>query len=108
LELAPAFYWNFPLAFWDIPPSLRHELESADLVISKGDANYRRLLGDRHWPFTTPLEKILNHLSTPLLVLRTLKAEVAAGISSPEIERAQKMDANWMTDGRWGVVQFEE
>lgn len=108
LELIPGFFWNSPCAFWDIPRPLRRELEGADLVISKGDANYRRLLGDRHWPFTTPLEEILGHFSTPLLALRVLKAEVAAGISSPEVERAQKMDANWMTNGRWGVVQFRE
>lgn len=106
LDLIPNFFWNSPRAFWDIPHPLRQELEKTNLLISKGDANYRRLLGDCHWPFTTPLAKILGHFSAPVLALRTLKAEVAAGISSPEVERAQKTDAHWMTNGRWGVVQL--
>ena len=107
LELVPDFYWNSPLAFWDIPQVLRQDLEISDLVISKGDANYRRLLGDRHWAFSTPFAEILEHFSAPVLALRTLKAEVAAGIPSHESTRAKKTDPIWMVDGRWGVVQIK-
>lgn len=106
LELVPNFFWNSPCSFWDLPHNLRQELEKSDLVISKGDANYRRLLGDLHWPFSTPLAEILAHFSAPLLALRTLKAELAAGISPAEVNGAQKTDPNWMTNGRWGVIQF--
>lgn len=106
LTLLPDFFWNSSHAFWNLPRTLRHELERANLVISKGDANYRRLLGDRHWPHTTPFANILDHFSAPLLALRILKAEVASGISVPKIEYARRLDANWMTNGRWGVAQL--
>lgn len=32
------------------------------LLISKGDANYRRLLGDLHWPYDTAPKAVLEYL----------------------------------------------
>ncbi|UCC50900.1 MAG: DUF89 family protein, partial [Anaerolineaceae bacterium] len=76
------------------------------LIISKGDANYRRLLGDRHWPYTTSFQAIMAYTPAPLLALRALKAEVAAGLSPEQIARLNKEDEEWMVNGRWGVIQF--
>eukprot|EP00518_Triparma_eleuthera_P011143 CAMPEP_0182482006 /NCGR_PEP_ID=MMETSP1319-20130603/38350_1 /TAXON_ID=172717 /ORGANISM="Bolidomonas pacifica, Strain RCC208" /LENGTH=360 /DNA_ID=CAMNT_0024683681 /DNA_START=227 /DNA_END=1305 /DNA_ORIENTATION=- len=45
-------YWAQPRAMWDMPEGLRAGLrEGSDLCIVKGDANYRRLLGDRGWDY---------------------------------------------------------
>lgn len=106
IRCLPHFYWNSPLMFWELPDPLRQKLEGADLVLSKGDAHYRRLLGDRHWPYTTPFQTILSHFDAPLLALRTLKAEVAAGIPQKEIQRARAADPDWMVNGRWGLMQL--
>ena len=40
---------------WAQPASLRSDLkQNSALVVVKGDANYRRMLGDRPWPFDAP------------------------------------------------------
>lgn len=106
LHLRAHPFWTSPLAFWDLPDGLRADLRQSDLLISKGDANYRRLLGDRHWPFTTPFAAILAYAPAPLVALRTLKAELAAGLTAEQIARLNETDPEWMVNGRWGVIQF--
>jgi Damage-control phosphatase ARMT1-like domain len=51
-------FWTSPLPMWEMPDDLREILAAADVVIAKGDTNYRRALGDAHWPFTTPLTTV--------------------------------------------------
>jgi hypothetical protein len=89
-----------------LPPHTRAELARSDLLISKGDANYRRLLGDRHWNFTTPFAEAAAPLPVPVLALRTLKSEVAAGLSQDQVERLDAEDPEWAVNGRWGLLQY--
>jgi uncharacterized protein with ATP-grasp and redox domains len=106
LVLCEDYFWTSPLAFWEIPDSLKSELSSANLLVIKGDANYRRLLGDRHWDFTTNFADIVSYLSVPIVALRTLKSEVVAGIKPEVIEEVAKSDSDWLTNGQWGVIQL--
>ncbi|EHC09668.1 damage-control phosphatase ARMT1 family protein [Fischerella thermalis] len=106
LILGDDYFWTSPLAFWEIPESLKQELADADLLLIKGDANYRRLLGDRHWDFTTNIADIVCYLPVPIVALRTLKSEVAVGLQPEVIEKVSKSDSDWLTNGQWGVVQF--
>lgn len=99
-------FWTSPLPSWEMPGSLRDTLGRATLVFSKGDAHYRRLLGDRHWPYDTPIGEILCYLPAPLLVLRTLKSEVAAGITTSRLQKVQQADPDWLVSGQWGMIQF--
>jgi hypothetical protein len=100
LQLHHHPFWTSPLAFWDMPDDLRDELAQAHLIISKGDANYRRLLGDRHWPFTTSFAAIMSYTPAPLLALRTLKAEVAAGLTKAQVAWLDEEDAAAATAGQ--------
>lgn len=106
LRLEEHYFWTSPLSGWEMPPALKTELGKSDLIISKGDANYRRLLGDRHWSYTTPLEKILRYMPAPLAALRVLKSEVAAGHPPGQPEEIAEKDSEWLTDGEWAVIQF--
>lgn len=106
LTLWEDFFWNSPLDFWSLPGGLDDALAQADLLISKGDANYRRLLGDRHWPYHTPFTEVVDYLPLPLLALRTLKAEVVVGLSRKVIKQTRQQDPDWMVNGRWGVIQY--
>lgn len=106
LNIHPDFFWNSPLAFWDLPERLVRFLGQADLLFSKGDANYRRLLGDRHWNFQLPFDSVVDYLPVPLVALRVLKADVVVGLTPREIHKARTVDPRWMVDGRWGVIQF--
>jgi uncharacterized protein with ATP-grasp and redox domains len=106
LQVAENFFWNSPLPGWEMPLPLGETLSAAKLVISKGDAHYRRLLGDLDWPYTTPFSEIVAYFPAPLVALRTLKAELACGLAPGQAERIAAQDPDWLVDGRWGVVQF--
>jgi len=109
------FYWHSPDPFWDLPRALEAELMKSDLLIFKGDANFRRLLGDRHWQHTTPFDAIVELQSKPrscsnppLLALRVCKSEVACGLDEGESEELFNNDPKWMTDGHWGMAILAE
>ncbi|MEC4818428.1 MAG: damage-control phosphatase ARMT1 family protein [Scytonema sp. PMC 1069.18] len=106
LVLSDDYFWTSPLAFWEIPDSLRTEFSKSSLIVIKGDANYRRLLGDRHWNFTTNLADIVSYLPTPVLALRTLKSELAVGIKPQVLEKVANSDSDWLTNGQWGLIQL--
>jgi hypothetical protein len=108
LQLQAHPFWTSPLAGWLMPDDLRSELSGATLLLFKGDANYRRLLGDRHWRRTTAFQDIVDYLPAPVGALRSLKADVAAGLDRHTIEQTSAADPDWMINGRWAVVQFAE
>lgn len=103
-------FWVQPWAMWDMPEPLRKDFANrCDLVFVKGDANYRRLLGDRTWDGTADsfADVVGCYFPAPVCALRTLKAEIACGMDAAQIERAKALDPqHWMTSGRFGVVQF--
>ena len=106
LVLCEDYFWTSPLAFWEIPDTLKSDLSAANLIVIKGDANYRRLLGDRHWDFTINFADIVSYFSAPIVALRTLKSEVVAGLKPEVIEQVAKSDSDWLTNGQWGVIQL--
>jgi uncharacterized protein with ATP-grasp and redox domains len=106
LQIHDDYFWTSPLSAWQMPDALYEDLSQAHLVISKGDANYRRLLGDRHWPFVTPFAEITRYRPAPLAALRVLKSEVACGLEPEQPAMIQQQDPDWLIDGRWGVIQF--
>ncbi|MFH7025000.1 MAG: damage-control phosphatase ARMT1 family protein [Heteroscytonema crispum UTEX LB 1556] len=106
LVLCQDYFWTSPLAFWEIPESLKSDLAAASLLVIKGDANYRRLLGDRHWDFSSNFADIVCYLPAPMVALRTLKSEVAAGIKPEVIQQVEKSDSSWLTNGQWGLIQL--
>jgi len=108
LEVRDHFFWNGPCPFSSLPEELKKEFAKSDLVIFKGDANYRRLLEDRKWPFSTSLETLLSWFPTSVAVLRTLKSEILVGIPEEMAVRMFEKDPSWLIDGRWGIVQLLE
>jgi len=106
LRTTSHFFWNSPLPMWELSDDLRKEWKGTSLVISKGDANYRRLLGDRQWKMTLPFQDVMDFLPVPLAALRTLKAELAVGLDMAKIEEVKSQDPDWMVNGRWGVIHF--
>ncbi len=102
------YFWTSPLAFWEMPESLRQDLSQSSLIVIKGDANYRRCLGDRHWSLTTPFEDIVCYFPAPFVALRTLKSELAVGLQLEQVEALNQEDPEWLTNGQWGVIQYWE
>lgn len=99
-------FWTSSLMFREFPSSLRRGLARSDLVVLKGDVNYRRLLDDRHWPHTVPLEEIAAYFPSPFLVLRTLKGEIQVGLAPGQAETMAAEDPAWLINGRRGLIHF--
>ncbi len=106
LMLKDHFYWNSPRFWWEMPDDLAKDLMDSCLVISKGDAHYRRLQGDRHWPFETPFATVMQYMRTPLLVQRVIKSEMMLELSPARQEELDRLDPDWQIDGHWGVMHF--
>ncbi|MBT28948.1 MAG: hypothetical protein CMO01_04730 [Thalassobius sp.] len=106
VKLIPDLFWSTALAFNELPAHIKESLQNADLIISKGDANYRRFLQDREWDFSTPLSEVIYFFDKPVLLLRTLKSEVLAGTKPENIEKAKAVDSEWLVNGKFGVIQL--
>uniref|UniRef100_A0A0G4H227 Sugar phosphate phosphatase n=1 Tax=Chromera velia CCMP2878 TaxID=1169474 RepID=A0A0G4H227_9ALVE len=111
LTVIPHPFWSQGIPMWEM--ARRHEKlerdlkENSDLCIVKGDANYRRLLGDRQWELSIPFSEVCGYWPCPLLALRTLKAEMGVGMDWSLMAKASKEFPNeWMINGHFGVVQF--
>ncbi len=87
---------------------MQNELEQADLTIVKGDANYRRVLEDRHWPHTTRLEDAPPSLPRPYLLMRTLKSELMIGLEPGKAGELSAEDPKWLLNGRRGLIHLVE
>ena len=103
LEADP--FWATCLMFRQMPTPLREQLSQSALVLIKGDVNYRRLLDDRHWPYTTRMEDITGYFPAKFVTLRTLKGEIMVGLPPGQAETLQAEDATWLINGKRGVIQ---
>ncbi|RYH15262.1 protein-glutamate O-methyltransferase family protein [archaeon] len=98
-------FWCQPHIFWNLSPTLTTTLSQSHLVILKGDANYRRAVGDCQWTHVNATD-VLSYWPAPVCALRALKAEVACGISAEQEAYARRQDQHWLVSGKWAVVQF--
>ena len=80
------------------------------MYLFAGDLNYRKLLGDRQWPFeVTTFDQGLNKFNpAPLLSLRTLKSDVCCGLKQGTVGKLEQFTKDWMVIGEYGVIQFTQ
>ena len=107
---APKFYTG-ARAFWEMPDSLRASYETAQIVLTKGDANFRRLLGDLHWAHDYDFAELTGSYwpeGTGLAALRTCKSGVLVGVQ-PDVEAAAAAahPDKWLVAGLYGQVLFK-
>lgn len=89
-----------------VNPALYNKISEAFLVIFKGDLNYRKLMGDINWPFTTDFSEALRGFRpTNVVALRTIKADVCTGLPAGKGESLKEKDPSWMRTGKFGLVQ---
>jgi len=105
LALAPDPFWSGPRFLWEAPAHVRDALRAATIVVLKGDANYRRLVGDALWPASAPFATACAYVGTPLVCLRTMKSDPVLGLPEGMAERLDASDPEWRIDGRRGVAQ---
>lgn len=116
-------FWTRGCSFWSIKavaPKLFKELQASDLVVFKGDLNYRKLTGDARWDPITSFSRAIGPLGAgsgvQVLALRTCKADVVVGLSAgkdEELRHQTGMDTGgkgreWAWNGDWAVAQFSD
>ena len=121
IVLRPNVFWTEGGSYWRMPktaPSLYSDLKESELVIFKGDLNYRKLTGDAMWDPTTPFNEAIGPLGPGsglrVLALRTCKADVVVGLPQGEDERLRALEGGggdsgarkWAWSGKWAVVSF--
>ncbi|OLZ67575.1 hypothetical protein AV521_23910 [Streptomyces sp. IMTB 2501] len=97
-----------PLPYERMPDDLRAEFAAATLTVLKGDLNYRRLVGDRLWPPTTPFQETTACFPGPVATLRTLKSDVITGLSAATVSAlVTAEDRRWRTSGTHALIQVD-
>ncbi len=102
IEFVVDSYWHSPNHFTKVPATIQKLIKPNDLVIAKGDANYRRFYEDRKIPYNYRGAGII---SSNQFALRTLKSEIIAGMELSKVDQLQMQDANWMVNGKYAVIQ---
>ncbi|KAJ1820870.1 Hairy/enhancer-of-split with YRPW motif protein 2 [Coemansia sp. RSA 2599] len=114
-ELKDELYWTGPYGYRFLPTQGKdlwdNELTKSDLVIFKGDLNYRKLIYDLEWPVTTPFVDAIGPIATDprapaIVALRTSKCDTITGVSAERAEELFKAQKNWMYSGEYGVIQL--
>jgi hypothetical protein len=116
IRVRPDPFWTTAHPFTRLPsmaPALLRDLTTSDLVIFKGDLNYRKLVGDAVWPSTTPFTHAIGHFADKnvrILSLRTCKADVCVGLAEGLEEKlnAEHGKLPWRTNGKFAVVSFHD
>jgi hypothetical protein len=90
----------------ELPSALRSRLAAFDVVIAKGDCNYRRLVRDIP-PDEAAFDDVVA-FPAPVIALRTLKAEVLVGADPARVAAAKARDDDWLVSGRYGLVQVAQ
>ncbi|GAB4523575.1 MAG: damage-control phosphatase ARMT1 family protein [Anaerolineae bacterium] len=108
IRLIPNLYWNSPHPLWKLWSNLKYgAFWNARMVIVKGDANYRRTVGDAIWPPDVPFSYVTDYFPAPLLALRTLKSDPVVGLPGGLAEKLDKLDARWRYNGKRGLIQYK-
>lgn len=118
IEVWTSDFWVEPYYFDKMPDDLKNHFDKSNLVIIKGDLNYRRLVGDFNnytdetkssIKFETLEERCFfknkSNKNIPLVAPRVLKSDVFVGIDTVFEAIGRNSDSQFKTDGKWGVVQ---
>lgn len=113
LEFRAELFWTTQHPFGRLPivePGLFEDLADADLVVYKGDLNYRKLTYDGMWPHSTPFSEALGPLARKhdgqgvrSLVLRTAKADVCVGLKPGQ---DTNFEDGWTRHGKYAMVSY--
>ncbi|PKK65083.1 DUF89-domain-containing protein [Rhizophagus irregularis] len=110
------YFWTSPYSYWHLAeqaPDLYADLCKSQLVIFKGDLNYRKLVYDCKWETTAPFKEAIGPLASakgapPVLTMRTGKSDLFVGLEKGVEERLNAVEEGWMYSGKYAVVQFSE
>ena len=105
-------YWTLSFDFSlmkEKSPDLYAQLGKSQLLIIKGDLNYRKLVDDLIWDTTTPFHDALRgFFPAPLVSLRTLKCDTVVGLPDGLSNKLDAEVPDWRFTGSYAVIQFSQ
>lgn len=108
--MEPHYFWTTGYTFNrmnEICPDLYNILAVTQLIIFKGDLNYRKLIGEVNWEPSTDFTTALQGFKpNNLCALRTIKADLVAGLVKGKSEELSLSNERWMETGEYGLIQF--
>ncbi|KAK5077585.1 Hairy/enhancer-of-split with YRPW motif protein 2 [Exophiala xenobiotica] len=121
IVLRPNGFWTHAGSFWRMPkvaPDLYDDLKESELVVFKGDLNYRKVIGDAAWDPTTPMHEAAGPLGKSsgirVLALRTCKGDTVVGLPKGRDEELRQEQGGqpearkWAWKGKWAVVELSD
>ncbi|KAJ2719776.1 Hairy/enhancer-of-split with YRPW motif protein 2 [Coemansia sp. Benny D115] len=114
-ELRDELFWTGPYGYRYLPTLgqsvWENELLKADVVIFKGDLNYRKLIYDLEWPVSTPFVDALGPIASDprapaIVALRTAKCDTIVGIDAEKARQLFEQRSDWTYSGEYGVIQL--
>jgi uncharacterized protein with ATP-grasp and redox domains len=108
LHIGDNYFWNGPLHYPDLPSELLEELSRSDVVLLKGDINYRRLISDRRWRVSEDLADIAYYFPASIAMLRTMKSEAIVDIDEKYARELDAQDPEWKVNGERGIIRVVE
>jgi hypothetical protein len=68
------------------------------------------MVHDAKWPTDTAFKDAIGPLNNskipPFVMLRTCKADTCVGLYPGQEQKLNIMDKNWMTNGKFGMIQI--
>ncbi|OWF38403.1 protein-glutamate O-methyltransferase-like [Mizuhopecten yessoensis] len=111
-QVAVDDFWTLSFPFNEMEsrcPDLYARLAKSDFIFLKGDLNYRKLVGDLAWPFTTQFTTSLRGFQpAPLCALRACKSDTVTGLRGGQADEVKAKDDKWMINGNWAVISFSD
>lgn len=116
-------FWTRECSFWELKsaaPELYEELRSSQMVIFKGDLNYRKLTADARWDSTISFSEAIGCLGVnsgvQVLALRTCKSDAIVGLAEGKDQELRNKTQSgddcegrrWAWNGEWAVAQFSD
>ncbi|KAJ1912421.1 Hairy/enhancer-of-split with YRPW motif protein 2 [Mycoemilia scoparia] len=115
-KLEDDLFWTGLLPFHYLPENANQlwteELTKSDLVIFKGDLNFRKLTHDLSWDPSVPFADAIGPLASksifapPIVSLRTTKADTVVNVDSDIYKALDDSEPGWLTSGSYSTILF--
>lgn len=117
LKFKSDFFWNMPTSYDTIlKPKYKYSgdlseikniFTGSDLLIVKGDLNYRRMVGDRNYNPNRKIEKNIKYIKCPVLIIRSFKSNVTLlGNAYKNVVNKENIEQDWQNNGKYGIIQY--
>ncbi|WGK69091.1 ARMT1-like domain-containing protein [Candidatus Haliotispira prima] len=108
IEIKPNLFWNMHLDFKEHNLLFNRIIGQSDLIIVKGDLNFRRLIQDKTWKNDESFGELVSYLKVPCLVLRTIKSSTIVGLDAAMMKQINESDSINKTNGKYATIFFNQ